>query len=216
MTEKNGDIQAPAATPPRAGFWTPHEMAERLADAPIQWCVIGGWALDLWLGFESRPHKDLEIALPRVQFQALCRRLGDLEAHSVGQGEVVELAPGAPLPAERHQARFLDVAEGAWRVDVMVDPGDADTWIYRRDERLQVARRQLMGWRGPIPYMKPEGVFLFKAKAPREKDEKDFDRCLALLPEDASSWLSRWLQDLYPQHPWLPRLHEQSERRTRG
>jgi hypothetical protein len=193
---------------PTACFWNPQELTERLATAPVQWCVIGGWALDLWLGVETRPHHDLEIALPRMQFPLLSAALSDLKPYSIRQGELCELNPGAALPAERHQARFMDPAKRVWRLDVMVDPGHADTWVYRRDERLRAPRRELMGWRGAIPYMKPEGVLLFKARTPREKDERDFAHCLAHLPGDAARWLARCLQDFYPQHAWLPRLQE--------
>jgi hypothetical protein len=174
----------------------------------MQWCVIGGWALDLWLGFESRPHGDLEVALPRTQLQALCNALSDLEPYSISQGDLRALPAGAALAPARHQVRFLDVTENAWRLDVMLDPGDAETWIYRRDESLRAPRQQLIGGRGSIPYMKPEVVLFFKAKAPREKDERDFELCLAHLPRDGQVWLSRCLQDHYPHHPWLQRLRE--------
>ncbi|MET0412933.1 MAG: hypothetical protein ABW217_16625 [Polyangiaceae bacterium] len=141
-----------------------------------------------------------------MQLEALCNAVSDLEPYSISQGDLRALAAGIALPPERHQARFLDVAENAWRLDVMLDPGDAETWIYRRDERLRAPRSQLIGWRDSIPYMKPEVVLLFKAKAPREKDERDLELCLAHLPEDAKRWLARSLQDHYPQHAWLRRL----------
>jgi hypothetical protein len=32
-------------------------------DAP--WWIAGGWALDLWIGSESRPHRDLDVAILR-------------------------------------------------------------------------------------------------------------------------------------------------------
>jgi hypothetical protein len=47
--------------------WSPREIADRLADLTASWCVAGGWALDLWLGRETRMHQDLEIAIPREQ-----------------------------------------------------------------------------------------------------------------------------------------------------
>lgn len=28
-----------------------------------QWCFCGGWALDLFMGEETRPHKDLDIMI---------------------------------------------------------------------------------------------------------------------------------------------------------
>ena len=47
--------------------WVRHEMR----DFGRPWCVAGGWALDLFIGEQSRPHSDIDIALFREDQAAL-------------------------------------------------------------------------------------------------------------------------------------------------
>lgn len=185
--------------------WSPEEAAARLAGLEVPWCVVGGWALDLWLGRQSRPHADLEIAIPRAAFGAVRTRLAGFALHVVGDGEVRALAPGAEPPAHRHQTW---VREGeAWRMDVMLEPGDAETWVYRRDESLSAPRAQMVGMSAAgVPYLRPHGGLLYKAAKPRPKDEADFALIAPLLEVEGRAWLRAAIARLHPGHTWLERL----------
>ena len=48
--------------------WSPYEVSERLAGLTVPWCVVAGWALDVFRGEETREHEDLEIAVPVGRF----------------------------------------------------------------------------------------------------------------------------------------------------
>ena len=120
--------------------WTPAEVADRLAGVGVPWCVVGGWSIDLFLGEETREHEDLEIATHREHLRAIRDALPDMVFHAVGDGQVCRLAPDEEPPLESHQNWVLDVGAQLWRVDVMLEPGDPQTWVYRRDERLQAPR----------------------------------------------------------------------------
>src|SRR4029077_2495242 len=79
--------------------WTPATAARALAGVEVPWCVVGGWAIDLFLGRETRHHEDLEIAVPRLFFAPLRQQLDrHFALHVVGDGEVRRLSPGAPYP----------------------------------------------------------------------------------------------------------------------
>ncbi|MDP3635235.1 nucleotidyltransferase domain-containing protein [Phenylobacterium sp.] len=185
--------------------WTPEEAAARLAGVAAPWCVVGGWALDVWLGRESRVHEDLEIAVPKPFLPQMRAQMAGLDLYSVGDGEVLSLAPGAEPPEDKHQ---IWGAEGdAWRLDVMAEPGDAETWVFRRDESVTAPRAQMMG-RSPtgVPYLKPEGALLYKAAKLRPKDEADFALFAPLLDAGAKAWLEAVVSRLYPGHRWLGRL----------
>jgi hypothetical protein len=43
----------------------PREAPQLLASVKSRWWVAGGWALDLFVGSRSRPHKDLDIGILR-------------------------------------------------------------------------------------------------------------------------------------------------------
>lgn len=60
--------------------------------------------------------------------------------------------------------------------------------------------------RGGIPYLAPEIVLLFKAKARRDKDEADLALTLPSLTPDRIRWLRQALRIVYPEHEWIRRL----------
>jgi hypothetical protein len=73
-----------------------------------------------------------------------------------------------------------------WRVDVMAEPGDGDTWVYRRDPSLRAPRASMVGLSADgIPHLRAHGTLFFKAKAPRLKDRRDFDAAVATLDAPA-------------------------------
>ena len=100
------------------------------------------------------------------------------------------------MAADRGVARDLPTRpgprepDGPWRVDVMREQWDGDTWICRRDPRIRVHAATLIS-RTPdgIPYLQPEIVLLFKAKAVRPKDELDFAEVLPHLDGNRRLWL---------------------------
>jgi len=161
--------------------WRPTEVSARLHGTSAPWCVVGGWAIDLFLGRDSRPHDDIEIAVPRDRFHTIRRLLSDHVFHVVGDGEVRRLEEGETPPLDKHQNWVLDPVELAWRVDVMLEPGDDATWIFRRDEHIRAPRARMVADRDGIPFLRPEGVLLFKAKLHRAKDDHDFEACLPQL-----------------------------------
>lgn len=185
--------------------WTPEQTAARLAGVAAPWCVVGGWALDVWLGRESRAHEDLEIAVPKRFLPQVRAKLAGLDLYSVGDGDVLTLAPGVEPPEDKYQ---IWVAEGdTWRLDVMAEPGDAETWVFRRDEAVTAPRSQMMGMSAAgVPYLKPQGALLYKAAKLRPKDEADFTLFAPLLDDAAKAWLRDLIARLYPGHPWLARL----------
>lgn len=187
--------------------WTPREAAARLGSAGVPWCVVGGWAIDLFAGEQTRPHEDLEIAIVRPHLPAVRRCLASYALYVVGDGEVRALAPDAQPPANLHQNWVLDVAAQAWRMDVMLEPGDAVTWVFRRDETIRAPRTRMIATTSDgIPFLRPEGVLLYKAKAAREKDEADFAALLPRLDAGARAWLAGALARAHPAHPWLRAL----------
>ncbi len=168
--------------------------------------MVGGWAIDLWLGRETRPHDDLEIAILLSDFGAIRNHLSGFRLHSVGDGEVRALAPGTPPPSDKHQNWVLDPVANEWRMDIMLEPGDAQTWVFRRDSSIRAPRKNMIGTRDGMQFLKPEGTLLYKAKAARPKDEMDFAACLPNLDAAARSWLSESIAHAHPEHPWIAAL----------
>ncbi|MFG3296381.1 nucleotidyltransferase domain-containing protein [Streptomyces sp. NPDC048179] len=189
-----------------ADAWRPEQVAERLGGVGVPWCVAAGWALDLFRGGQSRPHSDLEIAVPVAGFAEVRDRFREYAFDAVGSGRVWAAAGDEALAAT-HQTWVRDPASGQFLFDVFREPHEGGTWICRRDEGLRlpydaVIERTAEG----IPYLVPELVLLFKAKEPRPKDHADFDGVLPLLGQTRREALSGWLTRRHPGHPWLAGL----------
>ena len=187
--------------------WSPRELADRLAGVTAAWCIAGSWALDLWLGRQTRAHEDIELATPRSQFAAIRAAFDAYELFTAGDGELVYLPRGQDPPPHRHQTWVFDPTARAWRTDVFLEPGDDTTWIYRRVEALALPRTETIGHTDDrVPYLRPELVLLFKAKAMRPKDERDFATALPALDRVARERLREWLTRFHPTSSWLSQL----------
>ena len=107
-----------------------------------------------------------------------------------------------------HRQTWAREPRGPWRLDVIRERWDGETWIYQRDPRdprARLASSSPVSDEG-IPYVQPEVALLFKAKAPRPKDERDFDFVLPYLDRRRREWLRDALNLVHPGHRWLDRL----------
>ncbi|MEU5216552.1 hypothetical protein AB0G79_10185 [Streptomyces sp. NPDC020807] len=210
MTETEppgGAVLDPAGIDARwAHAWRPEQVAERLGGVAAPWYVAAGWALDLFRGAPSRPHGDLEIAVPAAGFAEIRDRFPEYAFDAVGSGRVWQ-EPTPVVIAATHQTWVRDPATGRYLFDVFREPHEGGTWICRRDESLRLPYDDLVERTADgIPYLLPELVLLFKAKAQRPKDQVDFEGVLPLLDRSRRDALSEWLRRVHPGHSWLAAL----------
>ncbi|MFH8562131.1 nucleotidyltransferase domain-containing protein [Streptomyces sp. NPDC017988] len=183
--------------------WTPNEVARRLAGVRTPWYVAAGWALDLFLGRQTRDHGDIEIAIPDASFPEVRQHFPGYVFDAAGSGRIWENATPEVLAAV-HQTWLRDPATGKYLLDVFREPHDGDTWIYRRDEKIRLPYSDIIHHtRDRIPYLAPELVLLFKAKHARRKDQRDFDAILPHMTRAQHETLAELLARVHPGHPWL-------------
>lgn len=186
--------------------WHPSEVARLLRDVDTPWYVTAGWALDLFRGRQTRDHDDVEIAVPADGFSEVQRALSEFDLDAIGRALAHPLTPEAL--AEHHQTWVRERATGHWRLDIMREPWDEDTWVFRRDTRVRLPRVRVIAFTGDgIPYARPEVALLYKAKNARPKDHDDFARVLPLLDPAARRWLAETLALVHPRHRWLETLN---------
>jgi hypothetical protein len=138
----------------------------RLAGVSAPWCVVAGWALDLFVGEQTREHDDIEIAVPRAAFGEVAAALHEYEWDVVGAGTVWPLAAAAEHPG-LHQTWLQDPSTSRYHLDVFREPHDGDRWICRRGNAITLPYTELIE-NGPtgIPYVIPEVALLFKSQGP--------------------------------------------------
>jgi Aminoglycoside-2''-adenylyltransferase len=183
--------------------WRPADIARLLAGVTVPWYVAGGWAIDLFLGRQTREHGDLEIAVPAPEFAAIRAALADYEFDVVGSGQRWPL--DSPAFRVMHQTWVREPGTGVYRADVFREPERDGSWVCRRDESIRLPYERLIRRTGDgIPYLVPEVGLLFKAKRASEpKNQADFGATAGLLSDDAVGWLSWALRRVHPGHAWI-------------
>lgn len=185
--------------------WSPAYLRDRMAGLDVPWGVAGGWALDLFRGAQSRPHEDLEIAIPAARFADVAALFGDCDFFVPCDDRLHPVSPEM-LDAE-HQTWARESSTGRWRFDIFREPHVGDTWVCRRNPVIRRRYADVYAETADgIPYVRPEIVLLFKAKEPREKDTADWTGTLPLLSDDQRGWLRDGLELVHPGHPWLAAL----------
>jgi hypothetical protein len=187
--------------------WHPAELARRLAGVDRPWCVVGGWALDLWHGRETREHHDLEFTVLREDLGHFRRALTGMAFYTVNSG-VFEFLPEDGEPdVSISQIWCWDIAAARWRVDMMIEPGTLGTWICKRDHTIVRPRGEIVLHSAEgVPYLGPAAILLLKAKHQRPKDEADFLTALPKLELSERRWLRDCLARLHPGHDWIATL----------
>jgi Aminoglycoside-2''-adenylyltransferase len=186
--------------------WTPSEVACHLSGIATPWCVVGGWALDLFRGRQTRGHGDIEIAIPASRFPEVRARFPGYVFDAAGSGRIWPDASPAELAAG-YQTWLRDPATGNYLLDVFREPHDSDIWICRRDESIRYPYSEIIHHsQDNIPYLAPELVLLFKAKHARQKDQADFDATIPCMSPAQRQTLAALLARVHPAHHWLADL----------
>lgn len=167
------------------------------------WFIAGGWAIDLYLGEETRKHEDLEISIFRKDQGALKSYLHQWEIKNAVQGQLLSWN-GEFLEQPVHELHATHKTEGS-AMEILLNESDAGQWRFRRDERISAPLHSINQWtQGGIPYLSPEIVLLYKTKQTREKDDQDFLMVRDCLAEEKRNWLQEALVLHQPGHKWLP------------
>ena len=195
--------------------WQPEEVTRLFSSLTVPWWIAGGWALDLFLGVQTRVHEDIDILFLRRDQRAIRTLLHGWdvqEAHPEllpGPWPFQEWKQDAFLPAAVHDIWCRPHARDpwAWALQLMVTDASDDQWIFRRTAQIHGPLATLgRVTRDGIPYLAPEIQLLYKAKGLRPKDEADFARTLPALDGQSRQWLAQSLALVHPGHAWLTKL----------
>lgn len=185
----------------------PRDGALCLSSLTVPWWIAGGWALDLFLGNQSRPHKDLDIGVLRRDVLEVLSALSSWEFFEAKGGVLTRLHAGETPRADVHSLWCRPVDTTLWTLQLMLDECEDERWVFRRQPQIQrslatTVRRSSEG----MPYLAPEIQLLYKTRAVRAQDQADFDRVAPRLDAAARAWLQDALARTDPNHQWLPAL----------
>jgi hypothetical protein len=183
----------------------PHDLAGLLAGLDCPWWICGGWALDLFLGRETRRHDDLDVAVLRHDQVALYEQLGDWELRYATVDHRLNEWDGRWLDPPIHGiwARRAPGRESPWTCEFLLNEAQNGQWLFRRNPAVTRALAEIGAEVDGVPFLRPEIVLLYKAGEPSPKNDTDFAAAHKLLSENARNWLRRSLELCDPSHPWL-------------
>ena len=192
------------------GVWatvSPACAAGLLSSVQVPWWVAGGWALDLFLGADSRPHQDLDIGILRRDLQEVLGVFGGWEVFAAKDGALEPLNPGTRPRHDVHSLWCRPNAAAPWTLELMLDESEDEMWLFRRAPEVRCPLSEIVRFSSlGVPYLAPEIQLLYKAEGLRERDAVDFNRTLPRLDVDQRDWLLRTLLLVHPRHEWIDAL----------
>ncbi len=188
-------------------FEAPKKAAALMRGFEAPWMIAGGWAIDLFLERETRPHADVEIAVFRRDQLALQARFSGLKMKKAGGGALVDWPRGQFLDLPAHEIHLFEGPAETPVLEVLLNETDGENWLYRRNAAVTKPLGEIRRAAGAnLFFLCPEIVLLYKSKAPRERDETDFAAALPRLDRSSRVWLEHALSVCHENHPWLARL----------
>jgi len=190
-----------------AAFEPVLEVTALLREFRRPWYVAGGWAIDLFLGRETREHEDVDIAILREDQAELRTHLPTWAFEKVVEGTRTPWIEGEWLNPPVHEAQATRNGGSPSRLEILLNESSDGMWRFRRNVAItrpldRIGMRSSAG----VPFLAPEIVLLFKAKAPAAKDTRDFESVRTALDAQPRQWLRGALEAVHPGHPWLWRL----------
>lgn len=188
--------------------WQPLSVAETVdlfRGAPFEWCLAGGYAIELFLGHAIRSHSDIDITIFRDDQLSLQQWLQGWELYAADPpGTLRRWQQAEYLPVGIHDIWANQAGFDAWQIQIMLTEVDGADWYSRRSKLVRGRRSDLMTTYDGVPCIRPEIQLLYKARDRRPKDEQDLHACLPRLNTEAKDWLRELLELIYPEgHPWL-------------
>lgn len=173
-----------------------------MSDFNKDWFFAGGWAIDIFLGKETRDHPDIEIGIFREDQIELKQVLDNWEFKKVVKGEFISWNNEfLELPVhEIHAINNMNKQE----LEILLNEFDADNWRFRRDLRISYPLQSAIKYsKVGLPYLAPEIVLLYKVRNTREKDHKDFLSVKDNLNFKQQNWLRQAMKIHEPKHEWI-------------
>lgn len=199
-----------AVRQPDLGRWSPLTPGEAFAlfrALPAPWWLAGGWALDLFVGRQTRDHADLDIEVLRRDQFAIQRHLAGWDLQTAANGALRPWPPGVALDDGVNSIWCRPAPGAPWAMQIMFASSSGDEWCYRRQPTIArpLGSLGLMTAEG-LAYLAPEVQLLYKSRTPRAKDDADFGLVLPLLGTARARWLLAALREAHPEQHWIPQL----------
>lgn len=190
--------------------WQPltiDHVQDRFAQFDVDWWIAGGHAIDLFVGWVTRPHADIDVEMFRTDREILFEVFAGWELFTVSHGGLMRWNRGANIAPHVFGVWGRPSVGAPWAIEVMLADGDRTCWRFRRDPDISLSGEQLLRTsHNGTPYCTPEVQMLYKSKMARPKDDVDMARVLHRMTSSQRQWLQDAIVRSDPCHPWIELL----------
>ena len=193
--------------------------------------ICGGFALDMFLGYESRRHGDIDVLAfweDRETIITYMHSKGFLVYEMLGGGKVHRITDIRTQEKLRKNifcctedcelVRLYDTEEqdvfwldfqhiGLTKlnyIEFLFNKKTVDAFVYLRDNRVRRELKKAVLQKDGIPYLAPELCLLYKSTdVDREGYQQDFELTVERLNGEQRAWFENVMELLYPEgHKW--------------
>lgn len=165
--------------------WEPLSLEELDAlfiNSKCPYWISGGWAIDLYLGRQTRPHEDLDISIKRDDLTYFQNALAGWDLQVVDPPNSKNLRP--IKSNEIFEFPYYNIWSRKkigrpWNLQIMLCDFEESEWIYRRNKNVRGPISEF-GWKTEDGknVLSPVIQLLYKSRSPRDKDTQDLENCL--------------------------------------
>ncbi len=173
-----------------------------------RWWIAGGWAIDLFLGKQTRKHEDIDVLVRRDDQLEVQKLLSDWDLWAADPPGTLKPWPkGEFLRKGLQDIWGRKTAKDPWQIQIMLFDTENEEWIFKRDESIRRNLKSIsIKSKDGISLLAPEIQLLYKSKSLRAKDQQDFENALKAMSDDQKTWLKEAFKVYKEGHLWLNHL----------
>jgi hypothetical protein len=212
----------------------PAQANAYMQNMTVKYAICGGFAVDLFLGHKTRPHKDLDVAVFREDRDRIVQHMLDSgwsvyepcgceclhKINSVENQMKIKANIWCIKPdnvhyrlSEKENNMFAVEHDGSEQteldfVEFIFNEHADGCFLYARNNGIKREMDKAILNSNGILYLAPELVLLYKSTAINNPDyQHDFETLLPFLDDDRRNWLKNALDQAYVKgHEWADML----------
>ena len=197
----------------------------------VDYAICGGHAIDLFLGYKTRPHKDLDVAVFWEDRDKVIQHMlnndwevyepcGTAHLHKINnihnqkrvKSNIWCVKPSNPhyVFTEHEKDMFAVEFDNSEQteldyIEFLFNTRNNEEFLYEKNHDIKMKMETAILKAGDIPYIAPELVLLYKSTMANEAAyQLDFNNAMPKLNEGQNTWLQNALHIMFLDgHKWI-------------
>ncbi|MGK0575969.1 nucleotidyltransferase domain-containing protein [Macrococcus capreoli] len=160
-----------------------------MQDAPFDWYLAGGYALDEFVKYKIREHEDIDILVDIKDINKILEYFDNYQIYVARNGCLKEISI-----IDMSTSDSLWVAKDSkspFFLEILFFESIDETWIYKRNKNICRSIESIYFVSNNIKILQPEIQLLYKlgSSKVRQKDIQDYEAVYPRLSTEQRNWL---------------------------